>query len=136
MVTEHVSTLLWIQKEILSHFSSFCCDLVLICCYRPQRSWGKVIFSQASVILLMGCVCSRGWCGADTPLEQTHPLEQTSPTRADTPRADTPRADTPRSRHPCEQTPPWSRHPQEQTPPWEQTPPGAGTPLGISTPWE
>ena len=28
--------------------------------YRPQRSWGKVIFSQASVILLTGGVCSRG----------------------------------------------------------------------------
>ena len=28
--------------------------------YRPQRSWGKVIFSQASVILLRGrgCACS------------------------------------------------------------------------------
>ena len=39
--------------------------------YRPQRSWGKVIFSQASVILLTGGVhgcsggmrgCSRGAC--------------------------------------------------------------------------
>ena len=28
--------------------------------YRPQRSWGKVIFSQASVILSTGGVCSRG----------------------------------------------------------------------------
>ena len=29
--------------------------------YRPQRSWGKVIFSQASVILLMGgCLLWRG----------------------------------------------------------------------------
>ena len=27
-------------------------------CYRPQRSWGKVIFSQASVILLTG---GRAW---------------------------------------------------------------------------
>ena len=37
--------------------------------YRPQRSWGKVIFSQASVILSRGGVCSRGclvrgWGGA------------------------------------------------------------------------
>ena len=31
--------------------------------YRPQRSWGKVIFPQASVILLTGgVVCSRGGC--------------------------------------------------------------------------
>ena len=28
--------------------------------YRPQRSWGKVMFSQASVILSTGGVCSRG----------------------------------------------------------------------------
>ena len=26
-------------------------------CYRPQRSWGKVIFSQVSVILLTGVGC-------------------------------------------------------------------------------
>ena len=26
----------------------------MLSCYRPQRSWGKVIFSQASVILLTG----------------------------------------------------------------------------------
>ena len=26
----------------------------LLSCYRPQRSWGKVIFSQASVILFTG----------------------------------------------------------------------------------
>ena len=29
--------------------------------YRPQRSWGKVMFLQASVILLTGGVWSRGW---------------------------------------------------------------------------
>ena len=28
--------------------------------YRPQRSWGKVMFLQASVILLTGEVCSGG----------------------------------------------------------------------------
>ena len=55
--------------------------------YRPQRSWGKVMFLQASVILLTGGSTS---CppGADTPREQTPP-----------------RADPP------EQTPPQSRHP-------------------------
>ena len=61
-------------------------------CYSPQQSWGKVIFSQASVILLTGggsapggvlppggCVCSGecllprgvsapgGWAGGDPP---------------------------------------------------------------------
>ena len=32
------------------------------CCYRPQRSWGKVMFLQASVILSRGVACmARGW---------------------------------------------------------------------------
>ena len=49
--------------------------------YRPQRSWGKVIFSQASVIL------SKGGMGEYlgrytsrtryTPQDQVHPLPQT-----------------------------------------------------------
>ena len=62
--------------------------------YRPQRSWAKVMFLQASVILLTGGVSASVHAGI-------HP-----------PRADTPRADTPQ-----EQTPP-----KEQTPPPEQTP--------------
>ena len=41
-------------------------------CYRPQRSWGKVMFSQACVIPFMGGVClSACWDttpGADTPM--------------------------------------------------------------------
>ena len=71
--------------------------------YRPQRSWGKVIFPQACVILFTGGVClSACWdttpSGTDTP-EQT-PWEQTPPCPlgADTPptpRADPPGADTP-----------------------------------------
>ena len=32
-----------------------------LCCYRPQRSWRKVIFSQASVILSTGG--GRAWLG-------------------------------------------------------------------------
>ena len=50
-------------------------------CYRPQQSWGKVMFLQASVILLTGggCVCSWGEGGTSPPQEQTAP-------RADTPR--------------------------------------------------
>ena len=54
--------------------SVFCYDQEIIermatrasICYRPQRSWGKVIFSQASVILSRGeaCVVARGsMCG-------------------------------------------------------------------------
>ena len=47
-------------------------------CYRPQRSWAKVMFLQASVILSTGGVClSACW---DTPL----PPDQT-PLRPDPP---------------------------------------------------
>ena len=76
--------------------------------YRPQRSWAKVMFLQASVILLTGGgVClSACW---DTP----------------SPRADTPGADT---HHP------WSKHHPGADTPWEQTPPGADTPPGSRHP--
>ena len=85
--------------------------------HRPQRSWGKVMFLQASVILLTGGggVClSACW-------------EHTPP----------PAADTLQSRPPWEQTPHWGAEipppqgadtPLEQTPPHRQTPPGADTP--------
>ena len=63
--------------------------------YRPQGSCGKVIFSQASVILYMGGGCIRACTGADTPLGR-HPYPW-----ADTP---TPWA-TPPGRHPL------GRHP-------------------------
>ena len=83
--------------------------------YRPQRSWGKVMFSQACVILFTvgGCLpqCMLGYThppgadppGADKPLPQSrHPLEQTPPSpgadtlpRADTPQPPPPGADTP-----------------------------------------
>ena len=53
--------------------------------YRPQRSWGKVMFLQVSVILLTG-----GAGGYLTPPQSTPPS-------------------------PLEQTPPRSRHPPEQT---------------------
>ena len=90
--------------------------------YRPQRSWGKVMFSQASVILLTGgCLpqCMLGY----TPLEQTHhsPWEQTPPPHPPGSRL------PPRSRHPPDQTPP---PPREQTPSRSDTstpPPGADT---------
>ena len=60
------------------------------CFYRPQRSWGKVMFLQASVILLTGGVSA-------PPTEQTH--------------TDTHTHTHPGSRPPQEQTP------REQTPP-------------------
>ena len=79
--------------------------------YRPQRSWGKVIFSQASVILFTGRVClSACW---DT-----------------TPRTGTPgdQAGTPLGpgRHPSgtRQAPPDQASPRPSTPPKDQS----GTP--------
>ena len=48
-------------------------------CYRPQRSWGKVIFSQASVILLTGGMSALGGVpggdppGTATAVGGTHP---------------------------------------------------------------
>ena len=81
--------------------------------YHLQRSWGKVLFSQACVILFTGGLpqCMLGY--------------------TNTPRADTP----PGADAPEEQTPPspGTDTPQEQTPP-EQTPPGADTPLEQTSP--
>ena len=34
--------------------TSYWCSSFVSCYYRPQRSWGKVVFSQACVILFMG----------------------------------------------------------------------------------
>ena len=67
--------------------------------YRPQCSCGKVIFSQASVILSTGGVYPSMHWGR-------HPLGRYPP--ENTPRSDTPWADTP--------------------PPWADTPPPGQTP--------
>ena len=68
--------------------------LQLISCYRPQRSWGKVIFSEACVknsvhkggCLPHGMLGYTPW-GPDTPPEQTPPSkpEAGTPLGADTP---------------------------------------------------
>ena len=88
--------------------------------YRPQRSWAKVMFLQASVILLTwGCLpqCMLGYPTRSrhppeqTPWEETPPLEQT-PREQTPPRADTPQADTP-EQTPTEQTPRSGHTPQE-----------------------
>ena len=93
--------------------------------YRPQRSWGKVIFSQVCVILFTG-----GWGGGlpqcmlgyRPPWEQTPPPEQTPPKQTP-PRADNPQEQTPLpGSRPPEQTPSRPDTPRTDTP-WEQTPP-------------
>ena len=69
--------------------------------YRPQRSWAKVMFLQASVILSTRGVCLSA-CWDTTPWEQTSPREQTP-------------------------APPVPDPPGDQTP-WGPEPPGADTP--------
>ena len=50
----------------------------LYCYYRPQRSWGKVIFSQASVILFTGGSASVH-AGIPPPPGTRHPPDQAPP---------------------------------------------------------
>ena len=101
--------------------------------YRSQRSCGKIMFTQTSVILFTGGLYpSMHW--ADTPWQ--------TPPWVDTPWANPPLADTPPlgrhclGRHPPWQTPPLGRHPlgrhppgqtspARQTPPWADIPPMA-----------
>ena len=112
------------------------------CYYRLQRSWAKVMFLQASVILSAGgWGCLPQWMlGCHTPPGSRHTqLEQTPPQSRHLPEqtpcgADPCGADTPQSRHPPEQTPPRSRHPQEQTPPRADTPQTKYTPRTKYTP--
>ena len=83
--------------------------------YRPQRSWGKVMFLQASVILLTrGGGSASVHAGIPQPPWSRHP-----------PGADPPEHTPSWEQTPPEQTPPWEHtapHPPEQTPP-KQTPP-------------
>ena len=102
--------------------------------YRPQRSWAKVMFLQASVILSTGGCLPQCMLGCQTPpREQTPPqtrppqTRHTLPNQAHhSPRPGTlPREQTPpQTRHPPgSRHPPKSRHPpEEQIPPREQTP--------------
>ena len=87
---------------------------VMINCYRPQRSWAKVIFSQACV---KNSVHGGGSASVHAGIQ---------PPGADPPGSRHPQEQTPQSRHPPEQTPPQSRHhpPGADTP----NPPGADTP--------
>ena len=83
--------------------------------YRPQQSWGKVMFSQVCVILFTAGCLPQCMLGYHTPPEQTCPLWSRHP---------------PRSRHPpgADTHPPGADTPLEQTHiPQEQTPPPPGT---------
>ena len=88
-------------------------------CYRPQRSWGKVMFLQASVVLLTGGVSASVHAGIPSPQGAAplsrHPPGADNPQEQDPPGADTSGADTPRA----------------DTPP---PPPGGDNSLGADTP--
>ena len=111
--------------------------------YRPQRSWGKVIFSQACVILFTGGggVClSACW---DTTLQTSPPdhaptpWEHRHPPGADTLGAYTPQEQTPpQSRPPRADTSHRSRHPPPPTPGSRTPPPGQNPPPRRRTCWE
>ena len=109
--------------------------------YRPQRSWAKVIFSQACVknsvhrggedVCLSAC-----W---DTPREHTpetmHPpgADTTPPQTMHPPGPDPPAPDTPDQAPPQADTTPLEQThtplPPDQAPPPEQTPPPPGSRL-------
>ena len=130
--------------------------------YRPQRSWGKVMFLQASVILLTG--------GGEYLTRYTPPGPGTPPGTRYTPRDQVPPlgpgTPPPRTRYPPRDqvhrppgpgthpppgpgtpprdqvtpVPPRARYtpPQTRYPPWDQVPPlGPGTPPGTRyPPWD
>ena len=117
--------------------------------YRPQRSWGKVMFSQACVILFTegGCLpqCMLGYTPprADTPpRSDSPPGPGTTPQDQVHPQVRHPSGTryTPQNQvHPQDQEHPPVRHPQDQvhppradTPradtPQSRHPPGPGTP--------
>ena len=74
--------------------------------YQPQRSWAKVMFLQASVILSMWGRGGLPQCMLGYHLPGADPPEQ-----------------TPQSRHPPGSRPPGSRHPPGADPPGSRHPP-------------
>ena len=76
---------------ITSNVRPFSCPIICTdIYYRPQRSWGKVIFSQACVILFTGGDLPQCMLGYHTP----------------------PGPGTPQTRHPPDHTPPQTMHPR------------------------
>ena len=106
-------------SEMIAHRTNKSISYFFHCYYRPQRSWAKVIFLQASVCPQGGKGClPQCMLGYNPPGPGRHPLGP-----------DPPRADTPQTRHPSpwtRQTPPGADTPSEQNPPWT-IPPGKQT---------
>ena len=90
-----------------------CKPLVKYCLYnyRPQRSWGKVMFSQACVILFTGGGLPQCMLGYQPPGPGT-PLGLGTPPRTRHPQHPPGSRHPPRTRHPPDQAhSPGSRHP-------------------------
>ena len=99
--------------------------------------WGKVIFSQASVILLMSGGLPQ--CMLGYPLPGRTPLPSRPPRQGDTPakktpppppcQGDPPTKDTPLPRRPpCQGDPPARETPVQRRPPHQGDPPAKETP--------
>ena len=65
-----------VPKLLFRRFLNDNVILVSKTCYRPQRSWGKVIFSQASVILFTGGVCLSACWDTATPPQKEAPARK------------------------------------------------------------
>ena len=125
------------KKELAMESSMDCEHIRVFHCYRPQRSWAKVIFSPTcvknSVHRVGGCLpqCMLGYPPGTRPPGSRHPPGP-DPPGSDTPPDQTPPGPGPRSRHPPgADTHPRSRHPhQKQTAAYGQR--AAGThPTGM-----
>ena len=100
--------------------------------YRPQRSWGKVIYFN-SVCQEFG---PRGeYLGRYTLTGQVHPQVGTPPWTGTSPLGRYPQASTnPEGRYtPWEGTPPWAGRPPGRYTPQNRYTPGAGTPPVVGT---
>ena len=107
--------------------------MALLVYYRWQWSSGKVIFSQASVILFTGGSASLH-AGIPPPARQTPLARRYPPSKADPPLARRPLP--PARRYPLARQTPLARRPlpQQGDTPWQGDPPGKADPLARRPP--
>ena len=74
--------------------------------YRLQRSWGKIIFLQACVILFTGVVCLSACWDSNPPPKTRHPPRPGTPPKPGTPQDQAP----PKTRHPPKPGTPIAKH--------------------------
>ena len=112
-------------------FNAVCESIISFHFYRPQRSWGKVMFLQASVILStrVGSTWPGTPLGPGTPPRAGTPLPPTRCIPPGTRYTHRTRYRPPGTTHPPQtRCTPWSRYPPDQVhPPGPGTPPRPGT---------